>query len=371
MISWIYRKFLKPILFKFDPEDVHDFFLRIGNFLGRFALTRKFTALLFHYQNSVLEQIIAGIRFQNPVGLSAGFDKNADIIDILPSIGFGFAQVGTVTYKAYGGNPRPRLSRLPKSQSLRVYYGLKNLGVDQIAERIRTKKVEGFPLSISIGKTNSDYTSSDEAGIQDYYDCLKSVINYAIGDFYTINVSCPNTFGGEPFTSPNKLMRLMDKLSELEIDKPVFVKMPLYAWSEFEPLLDVLVDYEFVTGVVVANLEKDRSNPEFELVELKQLENIPGGLSGRPLFEKCKELVSHSYDKYSDRLVIIAVGGIFSADDAIEMIRSGASLVQLITGMVFNGPGLIKDINRGLVMELQRNQLSSVSEMIGSDHRLG
>ena len=161
-----------------------------------------------------------GIKFKNPVGLSAGFDKNADFMDIMPSVGFGYMQIGTITYLSYGGNPKPRLYRLPKSKSLVVYYGLKNIGIHKIAKKIQNRRIKDFPLGISVGKTNSEKTVKTAAGIDDYHTCLNEAIRYNIGNFYTLNISCPNTFGGEPFTTPNKLKLLLKRIYTLPIKKP-------------------------------------------------------------------------------------------------------------------------------------------------------
>ena len=360
---WFYRYLLRPILFKIDPETIHDSFLSVGHFLGRFSLTRFITNLLFNYQNPTLIQTVAGITFQNPVGLSEGFDKDASLLQILPSVGFGFTQVGTITNKPYLGNPKPRLYRLPKSKGIVVYYGLKNLGADKILNKIKRLEQRDLPVGISVGKTNSPTTATPMTGIEDYYQCFKKVIRSRQGDFYTINISCPNTFGGEPFTTPETLDPLLKKLISLKPQKPVFLKMPInLPWKEFRFLLDIAVKYQ-VTGVIIGNLNKNRQDPAIK-------DAIPvyikGSVSGLPTQKLSNELISLTYKHYSKKLVIIGVGGIFSAEDAYDKIKRGATLVQLITGMIYEGPQLIGDLNRSLVKLLKQDGYTHIHQAIGS-----
>jgi len=359
----IFRRVIKPILFKFDPEYVHDKITVFGAFLGSFSLTRKLTHFLFSYSNRCLSQTVFGIKFSNPIGLSAGFDKNAQLVNILPSVGFGFAEVGTVTARAYEGNPRPRLFRLPKSQGIVVNYGLKNIGADRVMERVKARKDKSIPQIISIGKTNSPDTVELNNGIVDYENCLDQVIASEQGDIYEINISCPNAFGGEPFTTPEKLEALLTRLFAKNIPRPVLLKMPInVAWPEFEKLLAVAVRHG-VAGVVIGNVNKDRNDPAVSDVIP---EHIKGSISGLPTKHLANELIAKTYKSYGDRLKIVGVGGIFSAEDAYEKIKLGASLVELITGMIFKGPSLIGDINRELVKYLERDGYNSVADTIGT-----
>lgn len=361
-IGFVYRRISKPIFFKMDPENVHDRIKSIGHLLGKFQFTRLITRIVFKYRSSRLEQTIAGLKFENPIGLSAGFDKNADLLNILPDVGFGFAEIGSVTNKPYEGNPKPRLYRLPKSKALVVYYGLMNLGVEKIVPRfkkaVRTNSIRG----ISIAKTNADFTSTEAGGIQDYYDCIKYLESESVGDFYTINISCPNTFGGEPFTTKDKLERLLSKIDELEIKKPVFIKMPInLPIEEFDLLLRVAVKHN-VTGIVIGNLTKVRDP---ELIKDEIPEHVKGGISGIPTQKLSNELISYSYKHYKEKLIIIGVGGVFSAADAYEKIKRGASLIQLITGMIYQGPQLIGQINKEMVKLLDADGFQNISQAIG------
>lgn len=354
------------MLFRFDPEMVHDRFTKNGELLGKMGWTRLLVTKIFRFDDPKLKQTIAGIVFPNPVGLSAGFDKDGRLVNILPAVGFGYSQVGTVTKQAYPGNPKPRLYRLPKSRGIVVNYGLKNDGAGVIMDRLKRRQTaQHFPISISIGKTNCQATASTAGGVEDYTAGLAAAAASGTGDFYTINISCPNTFGGEPFTNESDLEQLLQFLVKVA-DKPMFLKMPInLPWPEFKQLLEVAIKYK-VVGVVIGNLNKNREDPAIKDVIP---EKIKGSVSGKPTWQLSNELISKTYEQYGKDLIIIGVGGIFSAEDAYEKIKRGASLVQLITGMIFQGPQLIGEINFGLVKLLERDGYNNISEAIGAYHR--
>src|SRR3989338_4482487 len=193
--GFLYRRVFKKFFFAIDPEKVHDGIIVLGRMLGGNSMTRMMTAMAFGYSNKSLEQNILGTHFKNPVGLSAGFDKDAELTDIIPSVGFGFEEIGSVTGEPCEGNPKPRLWRLPRSKALVVYYGLKSRGCEYIAQTLRNKKFY-FPIGVNIAKTNSKDTIDCRRGVQDYCKAFCTCID--VGDYFTINISCPNTFGGEP-----------------------------------------------------------------------------------------------------------------------------------------------------------------------------
>jgi dihydroorotate dehydrogenase len=362
-IGWSYRNFLKPVFFKFNPEFVHDRITFVGNVLGKFILTKYITRKIFRYDNDALIQTVAGLEFKNPIGLSAGFDKNAKLIHILPEIGFGFMEIGSITLNPYIGNPKPRLFRLPKSKALVVYYGLMNEGVKKIINRFKTYSNNSTLLGISIAKTNSITTSTEEGAIKDYIECLKFLEKEDVGSYYTINISCPNTFGGEPFTTESRLEKLLAQVETLKINKPVFIKMPInLPIEEYAQLLKVIIKYR-ITGVIIGNLTKVR-NPQ--LIKDTIPSNVKGGISGNPTQRLSNELITYTYKNYGKDLIIIGVGGIFTAEDAYEKIKRGASLVQLITGMVFHGPQLIGEINKNLVELLKKDGFKNIKEAIGT-----
>ncbi|MBU0531371.1 quinone-dependent dihydroorotate dehydrogenase [Patescibacteria group bacterium] len=359
-----YKNILKPILFLIDPEVIHDLFVKIGSTLGGSKMLRNFTARLFYYRHASLRQEILGIQFENPIGLAAGFDKDARMTDILPAVGFGFEEIGSITGEPCAGNTGKRLWRLPGSKALRVYYGLKNEGCEVIATRLATKHFD-FPIGVSVAKTNCPATADDEVGISDYAKALETCSN--IGDYFTINISCPNAFGGEPFTDKNKLDRLLTKLDAVKTEKPIFLKI---AVDLGEPEIDDIIEVcnrHRVQGFVAANLTKKTDHACIAQDEVHP--DSKGGISGLPTREPSNKQISYLYKKCGDKYVIIGCGGVFSAEDAYEKIRLGASLVQLITGMIFEGPQLIGEINRGLVALMKRDGYNSISDAIGTAHR--
>ena len=221
-MKWLYKYLLKPILFRQEPEIVHDFMVRFGAWLGRYAFGRWFTAIFFDYKNPALEQKIFGLNFINPIGLAAGFDKNAELTSILQAVGFGFAEVGSITGVTCAGNPKPRLWRLPKSRGLVVYYGLKNDGCEIIAKKLQTKKF-AFPVGVSVAMTNCQENLILENGIKDFAKAFKTM--EPIADYLTVNISCPNTIGGQPFIEPQNLAALFLTLDKIPTVKPIFIKL--------------------------------------------------------------------------------------------------------------------------------------------------
>ncbi len=361
----LYRGLVKPIFFAQDPESIHDRMGIVGERLGRSRIGRALIRICFGYTHHSLEQHLWGMHFSNPVGLAAGFDKEGTIHSILPSLGFGFAEVGTVTFGAYEGNPKPRLYRLPKSHGLVVYYGLKNSGAHAVAKYLKNQPKK-IPQIISIGKTNCSRTADEAKGVDDYRSGLAVFEDAGVGDAYELNISCPNTFGGEPFTTPEKLRRLLETLEVQKNSKPIILKMPINLdWDAFRGLLDVAIQFR-VHAVNIGNLNKDRNDPE---LKEKIPTHIKGALSGKPTWERSNDLISRTYAYCGQRMVIIGTGGIFSAADAYEKIKRGASLVELITGMIYEGPQLIGEITHGLVHLLARDGYSHISEAVGAYHR--
>lgn len=365
ILGIVYRLFAKPVFFLFDPEFIHNRVASFGSLLGKTAIGRAITWGLFEYRDPALEQNIAGLNLKNPIGLSAGFDKNAELINVLPNVGFGFAEIGSATLNPYEGNPKPRLFRLKQSKGLVVYYGLKNIGIHKILQRIESSLKQQMIVGLSIAKTNCKETSSLEGGIEDYHQCFKVADTSNKIDYYTINISCPNTFGGEPFTTQDKLEKLLKRLSELNINKPVFVKMPINLdLNEYDSLVKTCIKYN-IAGVIIGNLTKVRDPL---LIKDEIPEHIKGGISGLPTQQLSNELIAYTYKKYGEKLVIIGVGGIFNAEDAYRKIKLGASAVQLITGMIFEGPQLIGRINKQLVAMLKDDGYSNISEAIGTEN---
>jgi len=355
LVGSIYGRVLKPVLFRFDAEKVHDRFVGIGEFLGRYKATRAITRWLFAYKNPRLEQTVLGIKFANPVGLSAGFDKDAELTGIMSEVGFGFEEVGSVTGEPCEGNPKPRLWRLSKLGSLVVHYGLRNEGCEKIAARLVAKKFK-LPIGTNVAKTNNVACAETEAGIADYakaFDALRD-----IGDYFTVNISCPNAYGGEPFVDPARLELLLARLDAIPTKKPVFLKLsPDLNNETLDSLLAVCAKHR-VHGFVCTNLTKEKKD-ENEI-------RLKGGLSGRMVKQMSDDQIAYIYDKTAGKYAIIGVGGVSSAKDAFRKIQLGATLVELITGMVFEGPQLIGEINRGLVRLMDQHGFKNISEAIGT-----
>jgi dihydroorotate dehydrogenase len=356
IIGFLYRKALKPVLFLFDAEKIHDLFVRVGGFLGKYKITRWKTRWLFAYQNPRLEQTVLDIKFANPVGLSAGFDKDAKLTDIMPEVGFGFEEVGSITGEPCEGNPKPRLWRLPKLKSLVVHYGLKNEGCEAIAARLAGEKSR-IPIGINVAKTNNVECADTEKGIADYAKAFAAFAYEGIGDYFTVNISCPNTYGGEPFTDPTRLDALLTRLDAIPTAKPIFLKLsPDVIGEKLDALIDVCSRHR-VHGFVCTNLTKEK--PVETDIRLK------GGLSGMLVQRLSDDQISYIYKKCGKKFVIIGVGGIFSAEDAFRKIQLGATLVELVTGMIYQGPQLVGEINRGLVKLMDKNGFKNISDAVG------
>ena len=348
IVHYTYKYIAKPFLFRRDPEDVHDTALTLGKTLGKSVLVKSFFRVCFGHQDDSLRQTVCGITFQNPIGLAAGFDKNADILDILPTIGFGYAEVGSVTGEACVGNAKPRLWRIPEEKSLRVYYGLKNDGAEAISARLKGKTFT-FPVGVSIAKTNSPATVETEQGIADYMKAAEAFRD--IGDYITINTSCPNAFGGEAFSDPARLELLLKAYRELKIHKPTFLKLAAdLTHEQLDQIIELSNTYN-IDGFICTNLKKEAGEK--------------GGLSGKSVASLSDDMIANIYKKVGKKKVIIGCGGIFSGEDAYRKIRKGATLVQLITGMIYEGPQLISEINRDLVRLLKQDGYTHISEVIG------
>lgn len=344
----LYAYILKPILFLFDPEFVHDFFTWTGEQLGSFSWGRKLVNYFYGHNGLTRPVILDGLTYQTPVVLGAGFDYDGRLTEILPAMSFGGVEVGSVTAQAYGGNQKPRLTRLSKSKSILVNKGLKNEGVDSLIERLQKRKrnVEDFVIGVSIARTNCKENSGIEAGIQDYAYSFNRLNEENVGDYYTINISCPNSFGGEAFTTPELLERLLSALKNIPTKRPVYIKMPInLPWGEFRKLLDVIREYSFINGVIIGNLNKNYK----DLLERTEApEEFRGGLSGLPTKKLSTDLIRQTRQYCGDNFSIIGCGGIFSARDAQDKINAGADLLQLITGMIYEGPHLMKEISEGV-----------------------
>lgn len=361
-----YQKVAKPLMFRQKPDKVHKGLIKTGKRVQNMPGVRSLPKL-WAYKNSMLEIEVAGVEFRNPIGLSAGFDKAIEMPGVMRSVGFGWMTGGSVTWGQYGGNDGPWFHRLPKSKSLVVNAGLPSEGTPVVSRRVAgydEKIFEYFPLNVSIAKTNSKDSVGDEAGIKDYCDSLKAFNDIKQVSLLEINISCPNTFGGEPFTTLGRLEKLLKAVDKLKLKKPVFIKMPIsLQLKDFDALMEVVAEHN-ITGVAVGNLLKDRKKAQ---LNDNLSDDVKGNLSGLPSKDISTELIRRIYKKYGSKLAIIGVGGVMNARDAYEKIKAGASLVGLITGLIYEGPQLVGEINEGLVKLLKKDGFSNISEAVGAE----
>ncbi len=366
--SRLYRR-VRPILFRLDPERAHH--LATGSARLAMRLAPALTEGLFGYEHEALRQTLWGRTFLNPVGLAAGFDKNGRLVPFWKQLGFGFAEIGSVTAQASPGNPRPRLFRLPADQALINRMGLNNDGAETVAQRLRP--VPGLPLGINLAKTH-DPDILGEDGIGDFRISFRLLAPLA--DYIALNVSCPNTREGKTFETPDLLARLLETITAektaLNLSVPVLVKLspppsiPLNAGGLLDELIRLCLEHG-IQGLIASNTASDRQGLQTPAPVIEAIGR--GGLSGRPLTERSAALVAYLYRATEAALPIIGVGGIDSAEKAYVRIRAGASLVQVYTGLVFQGPGLVRSIKQGLVRLLEQDGFASLGEAVGADSR--
>ena len=370
----MYKRFVKPVLFLLTPDFAHRLIVFCGRVVQALPPVRWAIRKSWSFQDNSLQQEVDGITFYNPIGLSAGFDKNVQLSPLMEGVGFGFASGGSVTLEPRKGNRRPWFHRLPETKSVVVYAGMPNYGLRKISRYIRRnrRRLDNMPTVVSVAVVANKTTRermgtrlTKEAIIDDVKKATEYISDNKLASVVEINISCPNA-GKEPFIETESLDALLTTLDSVSRDVPFWVKMPhLYDVEQFDSLLKVIVQHN-VQGVTVANLVKDRSK-----IDIKDplTDEIRGGLSGAPTREHSLDLIRHTYKKYGDSLTIIGVGGVFSAEDAYTKIKAGASLVGLITGLFFEGPRLVGRINHELVELLKKDGFSHISEAVGADFR--
>ena len=350
----IYRALIRPLLFQLDPERSHDVALTSLGAAGP-VLARLCPPL----PDPRLSVTIAGLHFPTPVGLAAGFDKAAKALWAWPALGFGFVEVGTVTAQAQPGNPRPRVFRLPRDQALINRLGFNSPGADAMAERLaalRRGRPYPIPLAVNIGRSRA---ASNEQAVDDYVYSFDRLQPHA--DFVVVNVSSPNTPGLRQLQMRDAIVPLLDALTGRNRalgEKPLFVKIaPDLTDAELNEVVDAVGGR--VHGIVATNTTLGRAG----LVSPAREE--AGGLSGRPLHAQAVQIIGRLRRLTGGRLPIIGVGGIFTAEDAYAVIKAGATLVELYTGFVYDGPALPRAIARGLLSLLDRDGLRSIAEATG------
>ena len=375
LILRILFRVLRPLIFLMDPEQAHYSMKRIGVFLGSNPITKVFTSLLFDYGHKSLNTEVDGIKYRNPIGLSAGFDKDGELTKIYPNLGFGLAELGSITGEICPGNPGKRLFRMVKSKSIVVWYGLNNMGAEKLSSRLAGQKFGRLRVGINAALSNMSSEFDLESSIADY---LKTMTLFKdIGDYYTVNISCPNTQEGEPFVHKDKLDALLTAINKHIrpiTAKPIYVKLAAdMSVEDINTIVDACVEHK-MEGVVCTNLAKPKYNTEHRPEEYPTTKGLlpagKGAMSGLPLQRISTNVVRHVYRRTRGKLTIIGVGGIFNAKDAYEKITSGASLCHMITTMIFDGPQNINEINRGLVKLLKADGFNTIAEAVGSRNPL-
>lgn len=365
--GWLYRRIAAPVFFLFDSEPIHEFFLKAGWRLGKTPGAPHILASVFRRTYPSLHATIAGITFPNPIGMAAGFDHEGQLTRITPSLGFGFESIGTVTNGIYGGNPYPRLKRLVKSRSILVNKGFKSSGMGAVLRRL-SGETFSIPIGISVGQTNTRAITTHAEAIADICEAFEKVTRSGVPfAYFELNISCPNLLSDVSFYTPERLRELLSKVCARHLSTPLFIKMPIVLTNEETlRLIDVVREFP-IAAIIIGNLHNNRSHPTLDSNEMLEYTHHRGHISGTPCRERSDELIRLVYRHTHGNLRIIGCGGIFTAEDAYQKIRSGASLVQLITGFIFNGPQLAAEICDELPRLLTRDGFTAITEAVGVD----
>ncbi|MEH2201689.1 quinone-dependent dihydroorotate dehydrogenase [Nostoc sp.] len=368
----IYKFAISPLLFnvvKTDPEWLHQQTIRSFNWLSQtpasWANQRLQKSLCLY--DSRLEQNLFGLNFPNPVGLAAGFDKDGVAAGIWSNLGFGFAELGTVTFHAQPGNPRPRLFRLPLDKAALNRMGFNNLGAAAMAARLKQESTHLIPIGINLGK--SKVTPLEEAA-QDYLDSFRLLKD--LGDYFVVNVSSPNTPGLRSLQDASMLSAILNLLQqENTAQKPLFVKIaPDLDWVAIADIISLAKTYQ-LAGIIATNTTISRDELKTQVIDQtgKSPQEEAGGISGEPLRDRSTEVIRFIWQQTQGQIPIIGVGGIFSPEDAWEKITAGASLIQVYTGWIYEGPLMVRQILSGLLSKLEQSGLNSINEAVGLEFK--
>jgi dihydroorotate dehydrogenase len=341
---------LRPLLFQINPEKVHYLVTNNLKYFNRLPGGAALSRAIWDFKDARLEKEVFGLKFDNPVGLAAGFDKNGELMGEMANMGFGFVEVGTVTPLPQPGNPKPRMFRLPDDSGLINRMGFNNLGVDVVAERIEAfrGKAKGAQKRLIIGgNIGKNKNTVNENAVRDYIKCFDRLFD--VVDYFVVNVSSPNTPGLRALQEKEPLMQLLNTLQQRNlkngISRPILLKIaPDLTNEQLDDIVHIVLKTG-ITGVIATNTTINREG----LVSKNNLKNEAGGLSGKPLTKRSTEVISYIFKKSKGAFPIIGVGGIHSPEDAIEKLQAGASLIQLYTGFIYEGPGLIKRINKKIL----------------------
>ena len=356
----IYNSLVKPLLFRLDAEQAHSVVHRFAETVSKSNALKALARSIYNYQSPKLSQQIWGLTFRNPIGLAAGFDKNGKLPLAMEAIGFGFAEVGSITGNPNTGNPKPRMFRLLKDRALINRMGLNNDGAQTIIKRLKNQK-PSIPLGINIAKTHNPSIMGD-AAIQDYVHSF--IEAKKVADYITVNISCPNTSKGKTFEDPSALDELLSALKIRDDARVVPTTVKFSSDLKKDTLLELLEICEDhrIHGYVACNTSSSRKGLKTSKDELKAIGN--GGLSGRPIANKSVQVVQWISEATNGQKPIIGVGGIDNFSTALKMFLAGADLLQIYTGLIYEGPGLIKSINRQLLHELNELNITSIHQLV-------
>ncbi|MHC2990288.1 dihydroorotate dehydrogenase [Pontibacter sp. HJ8] len=341
----MYKSLLRPLLFKLDPEKVH--YLTTDALRTAFSLpfAKSISNSMFRVQDKRLERELFGLKFPNPVGLAAGFDKDAKLVDELAELGFGFIEIGTLTPKPQAGNDKPRLFRLPEDQAIINRMGFNNEGVEAAVQRLRERN-SNILVGGNIGKNK---VTPNEDALNDYLYCFKSL--YEVVDYFVVNVSSPNTPDlralQEKEPLQQLLMALQEQNSRMPKPKPLLLKIaPDLNEAQLNDIIEIAVAAG-LSGIIATNTTISREGLHTPTNRVSEIG--AGGLSGKPLTQRSTEIIRYLRQHLPQHIKIIGVGGIMTAEDAVEKLDAGADLVQLYTGFIYEGPALISSINKKLL----------------------
>ncbi len=338
----MYKKLIRPILFLFNPETIHDFTFLLFKIISYIPLGSNFIGLITGGNKFNKEIDLFGLKFPNHVGLAAGLDKNAFAYKVLCKMGFGFIEIGTITPEAQSGNPKPRSFRLKRNKALINRMGFNNYGLDKTIRNLK-KKPPGVIIGGNIGK-NTQTTNED--AVNDYLKCFKELFDYV--DYFVVNVSCPNVKDLRKLQDTDSLLNILGSIQENNNIRPKRKPVLLKISPDLneERLLEVIdiVNNTGIDGIVATNTTTKREDLSYSKDEINNIGN--GGLSGKPLKNRAIEVVRFIYEKSNGKIPIIGVGGIMNPKDAQEMLNAGADLVQIYTGFIYEGPKLIREIKK-------------------------
>ncbi len=341
----MYKLFLQPLLFQFDAEKAHHITFSLVKFLFKIPFVSTIFKAIYHYENPVLEKEVFGLKFKNPVGLAAGFDKNAVLVDELSTMGFGFIEIGTLTPKGQPGNDKPRLFRLKEDQALINRMGFNNKGVKEAVKKLKQRKSD-ILIGGNIGKNK---VTPNENAVDDYLICFNEL--FEVVDYFVVNVSSPNTPNLRALQEKEPLKNLLQTL-QIENEKrpktkPILLKIaPDLTDSQLDDIIEIIQDTH-IAGVIATNTTISREG----LQSAQTLTSEMGGLSGKPVEKRSTEVIRYLSQKSDNSFPIIGVGGIHSAEDALEKLNAGASLVQIYTGFIYEGPALASTINKAIARQ--------------------